>query len=84
VENSLISKFASLLSRWGKKLGEGCLERFGAQDGFGTITDSEETVSAREDELELARERGTVAKRNPQGPTGNSKVVAAVRNPIRC
>jgi hypothetical protein len=32
------------------------------KDGLGTMKDSEEAVSAREDELELARERGTVAK----------------------
>jgi hypothetical protein len=34
----------------------------GGSDGLESMMDSEETVSAREDELELARERGTVVK----------------------
>jgi hypothetical protein len=37
-------------------------DRFGGTDGFGTITYSEETVNTREDELELARERGTAVE----------------------
>jgi hypothetical protein len=35
---------------------------YGGSDGFGTMTDSEETASTREDELELARERGTAVE----------------------
>jgi hypothetical protein len=34
----------------------------GGPDGFGTMKNSVETASAREDELELARERGTVVE----------------------
>jgi hypothetical protein len=35
---------------------------FGGSDGFGTIKDSEETVNTWEDELELARDRGTAVE----------------------
>jgi hypothetical protein len=37
-------------------------DHLGGTNGFGTIKYSEETVNTREDELELARERGTAVE----------------------
>jgi hypothetical protein len=47
------------VSRRGEKLEGRQLRHFGDLGGFGTITHSEEAINVREDELELARERGT-------------------------
>jgi len=62
VENPPVSRFFLLVSRKGQKTRGRLFGHCGGSDGLESMMDSEETVSAREDELELARERGTVVK----------------------